>query len=163
MRRRRWPHRQPLGQAFPVPRLGAVRSETPTPTGPLPAELTADSSPAVSMPSYPLATQRLQQLGDADLTDANVEAATRLGRPLKVCDVKPSRFRDEVAKRIGAFNEQVGLPAEVRGTPREVQPALISGPRRDRFKSRDPHPMQVAAASRNSENPVPYPVFSLPR
>ena len=71
--------------------------------------------------------------GDADLTDANVEAATRLGLPLKVCDVKPSRFRVEVAKRIAAFNEQVGLPAEVRGTPRAVQPALISGPRRDHF------------------------------
>jgi hypothetical protein len=28
---------------------------------------------------HPLATQRLEQLRDADLTDANVEAATRLG------------------------------------------------------------------------------------
>ena len=114
-----------------APRCRAIRDSNADRSAP--AELTADSSPAFSLPSYPLATQRLQQLGDADLTDANVEAATRLGLPLKVCDVKPSRFSVEVAKRIAAFNEQVGLPSEVRGTPRAVQPALISGPRRDHF------------------------------
>jgi hypothetical protein len=32
---------------------------------------------------HPLAAQRLEQLGDADLTDTNVKAATRLGAPFK--------------------------------------------------------------------------------
>jgi TrwC relaxase len=61
---------------------------------------------------HPLATQRLEQLGDADLTDANIEAATRLGLPFKVSAAQPGRFRVEVAKRIAAFNEQAGLPAD---------------------------------------------------
>src|SRR5215204_696377 len=39
---------------------------------------------------HPLATQRLEQLPDADLTDANIQAATRLGSPFKVVDIKPS-------------------------------------------------------------------------
>src|SRR5512132_708524 len=60
---------------------------------------------------HPFATQRLEQLGDADLTDANVQTATRLGVPFKVVD-KPSRFRVEVAKWIAAFNEQAGLPTD---------------------------------------------------
>jgi conjugative relaxase-like TrwC/TraI family protein len=59
---------------------------------------------------HPLATPRLEQLGDADLTEANILTATRLGVPFKVVDIKPSRFRVEVAKRIAAFNEQAGLP-----------------------------------------------------
>jgi hypothetical protein len=59
---------------------------------------------------HPLATQRLEQLGGADLTEANIQTATRLGVPFKVVDIKPSRFRVEVAKRIAAFNEQAGLP-----------------------------------------------------
>ncbi len=58
---------------------------------------------------HPLATQRLQQLGDADLTDANIEAATGLGMPFKVLNTEPGRFRLEVAKRIAGFNEQAGL------------------------------------------------------
>jgi hypothetical protein len=41
---------------------------------------------------HPLATQRLEQLRDADLTDANVEAATRLGVPFKVSNIQPGRF-----------------------------------------------------------------------
>ena len=61
---------------------------------------------------HPLATQRLEQLGDADLTEANVQAATRLGVPFKVVDIEPSRFRVEVAKRIAAFNEEAGLPVD---------------------------------------------------
>jgi TrwC relaxase len=61
---------------------------------------------------HPLAKQRLEQLGDADLTDANVQTATRLGVPFKVVDIKSSRFRVEVAKRIAAFNEQAGLPTD---------------------------------------------------
>ena len=64
---------------------------------------------------HPLATQRLEQLGDADLTDANIRAATRLGVPFKISDIEPGRFRVEVAKRIAAFNEQAGLPARLAG------------------------------------------------
>ena len=41
---------------------------------------------------HPLATQRLERLGDADLTDANVWAATRLGLPFKVSVIAPGRF-----------------------------------------------------------------------
>jgi hypothetical protein len=61
---------------------------------------------------HPLATQRLQQLSEADLTDANIEAATRLGSPFKVSEIKPSRFRVEVAKRIAALHAGAGLPAD---------------------------------------------------
>lgn len=57
---------------------------------------------------HPLATQRLQQLSDADLTDANIEAATRLGMAFKVLNTEPGRFRLEVAKRIAGFNERQG-------------------------------------------------------
>ena len=41
---------------------------------------------------HPLATHRLERLGDADLTDANVWAATRLGLPFKVSVIAPGRF-----------------------------------------------------------------------
>jgi conjugative relaxase-like TrwC/TraI family protein len=68
---------------------------------------------------HPLATQRLEQLRDADLTDANVQAAARLGSPFKVVDIKPSRFRVEVARRIAAFNEQAGLPGDWPVSPVE--------------------------------------------
>jgi len=61
---------------------------------------------------HPLATQRLEQLPDADLTDANIQAATRLGSPFKVVDIKPSRLRVEVAKRIAAIQSAAGLPAD---------------------------------------------------
>jgi conjugative relaxase-like TrwC/TraI family protein len=68
---------------------------------------------------HPLATQRLQQLGDADLTDANIEAATRLGMPFKVLNTEPGRFRLDVAKRIAGFNEQAGLPGDWSVPPTE--------------------------------------------
>jgi conjugative relaxase-like TrwC/TraI family protein len=57
---------------------------------------------------HPLATQRLGQLGVADLTDASVKVATRLGAPFKVyaCDVSP--FRVEVAKRIATRQAATG-------------------------------------------------------
>jgi hypothetical protein len=61
---------------------------------------------------HPLATQRLKRLGDADLTDANIVTATRLGLPFQVADTEPARFRVEVAKRIAALNEQAGLPRD---------------------------------------------------
>jgi TrwC relaxase len=51
---------------------------------------------------HPLATQRLEQLDDADLTDANIKAATQLGAPFKIYAGEVSLFRVEVAKRIAA-------------------------------------------------------------
>ena len=51
---------------------------------------------------HPLATTRLEQLDAADLTDANVRTATRLGAPFKVYAGDVSPFRIEVAKRIAA-------------------------------------------------------------
>ena len=51
---------------------------------------------------HPLATQRLEQLDSADLTDANINMATRLGAPFKIYAGEVSPFRAEVAKRIAA-------------------------------------------------------------
>jgi conjugative relaxase-like TrwC/TraI family protein len=51
---------------------------------------------------HPLAAQRLEQLDAADLTDANIKAATQLGAPFKVYAGEASPFRVEVAKRIAA-------------------------------------------------------------
>ena len=50
---------------------------------------------------HPLATQRLEQLDAADLTDANINTATMLGAPFKIYAGEVP-FRVEVAKRIGA-------------------------------------------------------------
>jgi hypothetical protein len=68
---------------------------------------------------HPLAMQLLEQLGDADLTEANIQTATRLGVPFKVVDTKPSRFRVEVAKRIAVFSEQAGPPTDWPVPPAE--------------------------------------------
>jgi hypothetical protein len=51
---------------------------------------------------HPLATKRLEQLDAADLTEANVQAVTRLGAPFKIYTGEVSPFRVEVAKRIAA-------------------------------------------------------------
>ncbi len=60
---------------------------------------------------HPLATQRLEQLRDAGLSDADTSRRRPgSGAPFRVSDVEPGRFRVEVAKRIAAFNEQAGLP-----------------------------------------------------
>jgi conjugative relaxase-like TrwC/TraI family protein len=53
---------------------------------------------------HPLAAQRLERLGAADLTGANITAATRLGAPFKIYAGDVSPFRVEVAKRIAALN-----------------------------------------------------------
>jgi hypothetical protein len=55
---------------------------------------------------HPLATQRLEQLDSADLTDANIKVATRLGAPFKVYPGEVSPFRVEVAKRTAAQQAQ---------------------------------------------------------
>jgi conjugative relaxase-like TrwC/TraI family protein len=57
---------------------------------------------------HPLAAQRLQQLDAADLTDASIWAATRLGAPFKVYAGEVSPFRVEVAKRIAAQQPAAG-------------------------------------------------------
>jgi conjugative relaxase-like TrwC/TraI family protein len=60
---------------------------------------------------HPLAAERLEQLDDANLTDASVKAATQLGTPFKVYAGEVSPYRVEVAKRIAvrqAAAEQLG-------------------------------------------------------
>ena len=66
---------------------------------------------------HPLAAQRLEQLDAADLTDANIKAATRLAAPFKVYAGDASPFRVEVAKRIGT-RQTVGQP----GTSQSLRP-----------------------------------------
>ena len=61
---------------------------------------------------HPLATKRLQQLAAADLTDANVKSATRLGAPFKVYAGEVSPFRIEVAKRIATRQAAAGQLAD---------------------------------------------------
>jgi conjugative relaxase-like TrwC/TraI family protein len=57
---------------------------------------------------HPLATQRLEQLGAADLTSEDIAEATRLGAPFKVYAGEVSPFRVEVAKRIAARHGAAG-------------------------------------------------------
>jgi conjugative relaxase-like TrwC/TraI family protein len=52
---------------------------------------------------HPLATQRLERLDAADLTDASIKAAIQLGLPFKVYTGEVSPFRLEVAKRLAAL------------------------------------------------------------
>jgi conjugative relaxase-like TrwC/TraI family protein len=61
---------------------------------------------------HPLATQRLEQLDAAELSDANINAATRLGAPFKIYTGEISAFRVEVAKRIAAQHAASGKPAD---------------------------------------------------
>jgi hypothetical protein len=63
---------------------------------------------------HPLATERLEQLDPADLTDADVRAATRLGAPFKIYAGDVSPIRVEVAKRIAA---QQGPAGQLEGEP----------------------------------------------
>jgi conjugative relaxase-like TrwC/TraI family protein len=57
---------------------------------------------------HPLATQRLEQLDAAELTDTSVRAATQLGAPFKIYAGDVSPFRVEVAKRIAARQPVAG-------------------------------------------------------
>ena len=61
---------------------------------------------------HPLAATRLEQLDAADLTDANIMAATRLGAPFKVYSGEVSPFRIEVAKRIATRHAAAGQLAD---------------------------------------------------
>src|SRR5215212_2396372 len=79
---------------------------------------------------HPLATQRLERLGDADLTDANVWAATRLGLPFNVSGIAPGcaghlsgaglRHFGETAqaRRSGQLSGGCFCPAQSRCTPK---------------------------------------------
>ncbi len=67
---------------------------------------------------HPLAATRLDQLDPAELTDANVKAASHLGAPFKVHAGDFSPFRVEVAKRIAA-GQAAGQQAD-----RTISPAL---------------------------------------
>ena len=60
---------------------------------------------------HPLAELRQQQLEGPDLTERDYQDATRLGAPFKIVDGDVSPFRLEVAKRMGAIQTAVGLPA----------------------------------------------------
>src|SRR5215218_2778328 len=60
---------------------------------------------------HPLAELRQQQLEGPDLTEQDFKNATRLGAPFKIVDGDVSPFRLEVAKRMGAIQTAVGLPA----------------------------------------------------
>jgi conjugative relaxase-like TrwC/TraI family protein len=51
---------------------------------------------------HPLAAHRLQQLSDANLSDDQVRAASRLGAPFRVMHTIPNRFQVEVARRFAA-------------------------------------------------------------
>ena len=61
---------------------------------------------------HPLAAERLAQVDAADLTDANVKEATRLGVPFKGYAGEVSPFRVEVAKRIASRQAAVGQLAD---------------------------------------------------
>ena len=61
---------------------------------------------------HPLVTQRLKQLDAADLTDASINTATRLGAPFKIYAGEVSAFRVEVAKRIAAQQPVAGQSAD---------------------------------------------------
>jgi hypothetical protein len=57
---------------------------------------------------HALATQRLEWLDAAELTDASITAAIRLGEPFKVYAGEVSPFRVGVAKRIAAQQATAG-------------------------------------------------------
>ena len=68
---------------------------------------------------HPLAAERAREFdlslgrpGVASPTKAQYQAATRLGIPYKVYSNDVSAFRIEVAKRMSAFNQAVGLPGD---------------------------------------------------
>ena len=70
--------------------------------------VTAEQMRALFGAGLHLATERLQQLAAADLTDTNIKTATRLGAPFKVYAGEVSPFRIEVAKRIATRQADAG-------------------------------------------------------
>ena len=61
---------------------------------------------------HPLAHGRAAALCGPDLTDENIQAATRLGAPYRVYEGDVSPFRLEVAKRIATAKEAAGVPKD---------------------------------------------------
>jgi conjugative relaxase-like TrwC/TraI family protein len=61
---------------------------------------------------HPLGAQRLARLDAADLTEASIKAAIRLGAPFKVYAGDASPFRIEVAKRIAVGQGAAGQPGD---------------------------------------------------
>jgi hypothetical protein len=57
---------------------------------------------------HPLATQRLEQMDAADVTDTNIRAAIQLGAPFKIYTGDVSPFRSEVANRLAALQRPAG-------------------------------------------------------
>jgi TrwC relaxase len=105
---------------------------------------------------HPLATQRLEQLDAADVTDANIKAASRLGAPFKIYASEVSAFRVEVARRIArqqAATGQLGddpVSAQVRARIRsEVAGEFFRNEHR-----RDPiDPREIAATIAKESRP----------
>lgn len=61
---------------------------------------------------HPLAKQRAEALQGPDLTGSDYQAVIRLGAPFPVYANDVSAFRIEVARRIAAVNEALGVPAD---------------------------------------------------
>jgi hypothetical protein len=107
---------------------------------------------------HPLATQRLEQLDAAELTDAKVRAVTQLGLPFKVYSGEVSPFRVEVAKRIaakaaaGQLEDESGSATDRAGSYRGRAGVLPSRawPRSDR-RPRDRRHYRQGVASAHSD------------
>jgi conjugative relaxase-like TrwC/TraI family protein len=98
---------------------------------------------------HPLATQRLEQLDAADLTAANVKAATRLGAPFKVYAGEVSPFRIEVAKRIATRRAASGQLAD-ESVSAALRAKVRTGVAREFFRNehgRDPVDAREIAAT----------------
>jgi conjugative relaxase-like TrwC/TraI family protein len=63
---------------------------------------------------HPLATQRLEQRSDDELSEENIRTATRLGAPFKVRSAAPNRFQVEVARRFADLARSTNMRAADR-------------------------------------------------
>jgi len=105
---------------------------------------------------HPLATERTKELdlriGRPDQpspTEAEREAATRLGTPFKVYENDVSAFRIEVATRLAAVNEAAGLPGDWP-VPAEQRARIRTAVGRDFFRAeygREPADARELAAT----------------
>jgi conjugative relaxase-like TrwC/TraI family protein len=96
---------------------------------------------------HPLATQRLEQLDAADLTETKIKTATQLGAPFKIYAGDVSAFRVEVAKRIAA-QQMAGQQADER-VPAALRAQVRTEVAREFFRAehgRDPIDAREIAA-----------------
>ena len=103
---------------------------------------------------HPLATQRLEQLDAADLTDASINMATRLGAPFKVYAGEVSPFRVEVAKRIAA-QQPAGGQLEDESVSASIRARVRTEVAREFFRAehgRDPIDAREIAATISKES-----------